>query len=95
MRPAPRACSFARRTARARGVQRSARWYVPLTYTQVAPDYMLAFRDAYGALVRAQLAEMLKKRDKAKERRVDKLLIASRKKLEENGGRVLIRGAST
>jgi len=56
---------------------------------------MLAFRDAYGALVRAQLAEALKKRDKAKERRVDKLLLASRKKLEENGGRVLIRGAST
>ncbi|WFD18336.1 hypothetical protein MCAP1_000537 [Malassezia caprae] len=63
--------------------------------TVVAPDHMLAFRDAYGALLRAQLAEMLKKRDKAKERRVDKLLIASRKKLEENGGRVLIRGAST
>ncbi|WFD21543.1 hypothetical protein MEQU1_000196 [Malassezia equina] len=61
---------------------------------EVAPDHMLAFRDAYGALVRAQLAEMLKKRDKAKERRVDKLLLASRKKLEENGGRVLIRGAS-
>lgn len=55
---------------------------------------MLAFRDAYGALVRAQLAEMLKKRDKAKERRLDKLLVASRKKLEEQGGRVLIRGAS-
>lgn len=36
---------------------------------------------------------MLKKRDKAKERRVDKILAASRKKLEENDGKVRITGA--
>lgn len=63
--------------------------------TKIPPDQILEFREAYGTLMRAQLAEILKKRDKAKERRVDKLLAASRKKLAENGGRVLIRGAST
>lgn len=45
-------------------------------------------------MLRSNLAGMLKKRDKAKERRVDKLLVASRKKIEENGGKVKIGGSS-
>ncbi|KAL4401543.1 hypothetical protein ACI68E_001186 [Malassezia pachydermatis] len=44
-------------------------------------------------MLRSNLAGMLKKRDKAKERRVDKLLVASRKKIEENGGKVKIGGS--
>jgi hypothetical protein len=61
--------------------------------TLVAPSEILAFETDYLALVRAQLASVLKKRDKAKERRVDKMLIASRKKIEENDGKVIIGGS--
>ena len=59
------------------------------------PSDILAFQDTYLTTLRTHLAENLKKRDKAKERRVDKILAASRKKLEENDGKVKIRGAST
>ena len=59
------------------------------------PSDILAFQDTYLTTLRTHLAENLKKRDKAKERRVDKTLAASRKKLEENDGKVKILGAST
>lgn len=59
------------------------------------PSDILAFQDTYLTTLRTHLADNLKKRDKAKERRVDKALAASRKKLEENDGKVKIRGAST
>lgn len=59
------------------------------------PSDILAFQDTYLTTLRTHLAESLKKRDKAKERRVDKTLAASRKKLEENDGKVKILGAST
>ena len=59
------------------------------------PSDILAFQDTYLTTLRTHLAENLKKRDKAKERRVDKTLAASRRKLEENDGKVKILGAST
>lgn len=62
---------------------------------EIAPDNLAAFQEEYLGVVRTQLAGMLKKRDKAKERRLDKVLAASRKKLEDNGGIVRIGGAST
>ncbi|KOS13106.1 signal recognition particle srp9 srp14 subunit [Malassezia pachydermatis] len=61
--------------------------------TIVAPSQILAFQESYLTMLRSNLAGMLKKRDKAKERRVDKLLVASRKKIEENGGKVKIGGS--
>lgn len=61
--------------------------------TLVPPSDILAFQDTYLTTLRTHLAENLKKRDKAKERRVDKTLAASRKKLEENDGKVKILGA--
>lgn len=63
--------------------------------TVVPPAELPTFEQEYLTLMRTQLAGMLKKRDKAKERRVDKILAASRKKLEENDGKVRIAGAST
>lgn len=63
--------------------------------TVVPPAELPTFEQEYLTLMRTQLAGMLKKRDKAKERRVDKILAASRKKLEENDGKVRITGAST
>lgn len=63
--------------------------------TLVPPAEHAQFEGEYLALLRTQLAGMLKKRDKAKERRVDKILAASRKKLEENDGKVRITGSST
>ncbi|WFD02121.1 hypothetical protein MOBT1_000800 [Malassezia obtusa] len=61
--------------------------------TLVPPAEHAQFEGEYLALLRTQLAGMLKKRDKAKERRVDKILAASRKKLEENDGKVRITGS--
>ena len=63
--------------------------------SQVAPADVTMFQDAYLACLRTNMANSLKKRDKAKERRVDKVLAASRKKLEENDGKVKMGGAST
>ncbi|WFD42115.1 hypothetical protein MPSI1_000753 [Malassezia psittaci] len=61
--------------------------------TVVLPEEILAFEKEYLTVLRTQLASILKKRDKAKERRVDKLLASSRKKLQENNGKVLIKGS--
>ncbi|WFD29671.1 hypothetical protein MSPP1_000681 [Malassezia sp. CBS 17886] len=61
--------------------------------TQVPPADIASFMDAYRNVVRTQLAASLRKRDKARERRADKLLGASRKRLEENAGKVPIAGA--
>lgn len=61
---------------------------------QIAPADVLAFQNVYLASLRTNMANTLKKRDKAKERRVDKALAASRKRLEENGGKVKFGGAS-
>ncbi|WFC94127.1 hypothetical protein MBRA1_000759 [Malassezia brasiliensis] len=61
--------------------------------TVVPPSELPTFEQEYLTLMRTQLASMLKKRDKAKERRVDKILAASRKKLDENDGKVRITGA--
>lgn len=49
--------------------------------TVVVASQLATFQTAYLALLRAQLAPALKKRDKAKERKVDKLKEQSRKKL--------------
>lgn len=62
---------------------------------QVYPSELPSFQETYLTALRSNLAQSLKKRDKAKERRVDKVLAASRKKLEEHGGQVKIGGAST
>ena len=62
---------------------------------QVYPADLPSFQAPYLTALRSNLAQSLKKRDKAKERRVDKVLAASRKKLEEHGGQVKIGGAST
>ncbi|WFC98031.1 hypothetical protein MYAM1_000752 [Malassezia yamatoensis] len=61
--------------------------------TVVPPEEIATFEKEYLTVLRSQLASMLKKRDKAKERRVDKLLASSRKKLQENNGKVLIKGS--
>ncbi|WFD39275.1 uncharacterized protein MJAP1_002246 [Malassezia japonica] len=61
--------------------------------TVVPPTEIVAFQEEYLTLMRTHLANMLKKRDKAKERRVDKLLVASRKRIEENDGKVRIAGS--
>lgn len=93
-----RSC-FAQRTGRARRGQNSALWYAAhwkkkrLT-AKVAPDEMPKFHSSYLDILRNSLAASLKKRDKAKERRVDKLLAQSRKRLEENDGKVKLTGSS-
>ena len=66
-----------------------------LTTPQVAPSAAAKFQAEYLAIMRTSLAASLKKRDKAKERRVDKALATSRKRLEENEGKVPITGSST
>ncbi|PKI83152.1 hypothetical protein MVES_002918 [Malassezia vespertilionis] len=59
----------------------------------IPPSEILAFQATYLPMLRTHLTEALKKRDKAKERRVDKLLTASRKRIEENNGKVKILGS--
>lgn len=61
--------------------------------TIVYPSELPSFQETYLTALRSNLVQSLKKRDKAKERRVDKVLAASRKKLEEHGGQVKIGGA--
>lgn len=58
---------------------------IPLRH-QVSPSSLLAFQSALQPAIRAQASVYLRKRDKAKERKVDKALAARRKKDEELGG---------
>jgi signal recognition particle subunit SRP14 len=51
--------------------------------THVQASKLSAFQDQYSAILRASTAAFLRKRDKAKERRVDKLLKEKRKRMEE------------
>ncbi|UZJ52802.1 hypothetical protein CBS101457_002122 [Exobasidium rhododendri] len=51
--------------------------------THVDPKDVLSFQDKYSAILRSSLTGFLRKRDKAKERRVDKLLKERRKRMEE------------
>lgn len=51
--------------------------------THVHASKLNAFQDQYSAILRASTAAFLRKRDKAKERRVDKLLKEKRKRMEE------------
>lgn len=51
--------------------------------THVQASKLPAFQEQYSALLRASTAAFLRKRDKAKERRVDKLLKEKRKRMEE------------
>lgn len=46
---------------------------------------MHTFQSQYSLILRSSFATFLKKRDKAKERRVDKLLKEKRKRMEESG----------
>jgi ElaB/YqjD/DUF883 family membrane-anchored ribosome-binding protein len=58
--------------------------------TQVEPSELLSFQDKYSAILRSSLTTYLKKRDKAKERRVDKLLKERRKRMEEDTNKVKV-----
>ena len=51
---------------------------------------MASFQNSYSTLLRASLAGCLKKRDKAKERRVDKMLKEKRKRMEEQTSKVKV-----
>ncbi|PWN36313.1 uncharacterized protein FA14DRAFT_54052 [Meira miltonrushii] len=51
--------------------------------THIQASKLNAFQDQYSAILRASTAAFLRKRDKAKERRVDKLLKEKRKRMEE------------
>ena len=50
---------------------------------QVNSSDLPAFQEKYSVILRTSFAGFLKKRDKAKERRVDKLLKEKRKRMEE------------
>ena len=50
------------------------------------------FESSYLPLLKTQLANSLRKRDKAKERKVDKVLAAKRKEIEDNGGKIRLSG---
>ncbi|PWN52697.1 signal recognition particle, SRP9/SRP14 subunit [Violaceomyces palustris] len=63
--------------------------------TLVHPDHVQAFNERYLPLLRSQLSSCLKKRDKAKERKVEKQLTASRKKIEAEGGKVRVSGVGS
>jgi signal recognition particle subunit SRP14 len=51
----------------------------------VEPSQLHTFQSQYSLILRSSFATFLKKRDKAKERRVDKLLKEKRKRMEETG----------
>lgn len=51
---------------------------------------MASFQNSYSTLLRASLVGCLKKRDKAKERRVDKMLKEKRKRMEEQTSKVKV-----
>jgi hypothetical protein len=46
-------------------------------------------------MLKANLSNSLRKRDKAKERKVDKVLAQRRKEIEENGGKVKVNGVGS
>ena len=51
--------------------------------THIQASKLPAFQEQYSVILRASTAAFLRKRDKAKERRVDKLLKEKRKRMEE------------
>lgn len=62
--------------------------------TLVSPSNLNEFQSLYLPALRQSLSNSLRKRDKAKERKVDKLLAQQKKKIEEDGGKVKIGGKS-
>ncbi|KDN43320.1 hypothetical protein K437DRAFT_248507 [Tilletiaria anomala UBC 951] len=60
--------------------------------TLVKAPELEKFEILYLPLMKAQMANSLRKRDKAKERKVDKLLVAKKKEIDENGGKVKLAG---
>lgn len=62
--------------------------------TLVSPSDLSSFQASYLPALRTSLSTSLRKRDKAKERKVDKLLAQQKKKIEEDGGKVKIGGKS-
>lgn len=57
--------------------------FVNKHFWQIEPSHLVTFQAQYTTILRSSFASFLKKRDKAKERRVDKLLKEKRKKMEE------------
>jgi signal recognition particle subunit SRP14 len=53
-------------------------------HRQVDSSAIKSFQEAYSTLLRSSTVAFLRKRDKAKERRADKLLKDKRKKIEES-----------
>jgi hypothetical protein len=56
----------------------------------VEPSQIHAFQEKYSAILRSSLAGYLKKRDKAKDRRVDKMIKERRKKMEEQTSKIKV-----